>query len=576
MPPIVSGHHERGQKLYQKQDFKAAIEAFGEALTHKSSDAIGVLDNRAATYCKLEQYEQARRDARHMIKKASQDERGYLRCAKVLLLEGKPEKALEIYAYGLKTLGSKHPRREVLEQLHKKLESRMLPNRKDPFTILPFEMAMLVIEQFSFKQIVGIMRVCKGWQRFLGSISQLWMKIDFTGARGTVPFNAISSCIRRSRGLLTHATIKSLPLPQTSKSLEFLSRCPHIEHLDISANYGSKEFFDKFKRHKKLQNLTFSSEIPVTKADFLRLLHDYPKLDRIALWNIREGQQSSASPWPDSLPNLRGITLASKTSYTSSIMQHGLWVPNLISDKQPHPLPRLQELRLDWDPPTLLPVSYPICFDRPDRQDASIDDDPAMRPPPLLRQIDFRGILPSPNLFTGLPKGLEYLRFSGGMARPLQLTPPTETLPRLHTIIFVDAGWVTFDILQQFLFDAQPPVRKLYLDQCFNVSWHEFLLIMEHKGRNPELDKLEELGVSHWRDVDDMYASVLRKSFPSLRVLDLSYTSITGCTIREFTDSRTSELDKGAKLDRIIVRGCESISLDAVAYGRQNGLEVIT
>jgi F-box/TPR repeat protein Pof3 len=29
------------------------------------------------------------------------------------MLEGKPEKALEIYAYGLKVLPSKHPRREV-------------------------------------------------------------------------------------------------------------------------------------------------------------------------------------------------------------------------------------------------------------------------------------------------------------------------------------------------------------------------------------------------------------------------------------------------------------------------------
>lgn len=26
----VSGHHQRGQKLYQKGEFKAAIEAFGE------------------------------------------------------------------------------------------------------------------------------------------------------------------------------------------------------------------------------------------------------------------------------------------------------------------------------------------------------------------------------------------------------------------------------------------------------------------------------------------------------------------------------------------------------------------
>lgn len=100
-----------------------------QALNHKEADAIGILDNRSATHCKLEQYDQARRDAKHMIKNAKEDERvsgdslisdyhsnhfqGYLRCAKVLLLEGKPEKALEIYAYGLKVLPSKHPRREV-------------------------------------------------------------------------------------------------------------------------------------------------------------------------------------------------------------------------------------------------------------------------------------------------------------------------------------------------------------------------------------------------------------------------------------------------------------------------------
>lgn len=30
MPSAVSGPHQRGQKLYQKGDFKAAIVAFGE------------------------------------------------------------------------------------------------------------------------------------------------------------------------------------------------------------------------------------------------------------------------------------------------------------------------------------------------------------------------------------------------------------------------------------------------------------------------------------------------------------------------------------------------------------------
>lgn len=41
----------------------------------KGADAIGILDNRAATYCKLDLYDQARRDAKHMIKKAKEDDR---------------------------------------------------------------------------------------------------------------------------------------------------------------------------------------------------------------------------------------------------------------------------------------------------------------------------------------------------------------------------------------------------------------------------------------------------------------------------------------------------------------------
>lgn len=97
MASKVSALHKQGQKLYQRGDFKAAAEAFGEvgpstltqkgsplticqALNQKDADTIGILDNRAATYCKLEDFEKARRDSRHMIKKANQDERVSTSC----------------------------------------------------------------------------------------------------------------------------------------------------------------------------------------------------------------------------------------------------------------------------------------------------------------------------------------------------------------------------------------------------------------------------------------------------------------------------------------------------------------
>lgn len=43
-------------------------------------DTIGILDNRCATYCKLEQYDLARRDAKQMIKTAKDDERVRVYC----------------------------------------------------------------------------------------------------------------------------------------------------------------------------------------------------------------------------------------------------------------------------------------------------------------------------------------------------------------------------------------------------------------------------------------------------------------------------------------------------------------
>lgn len=39
---------------------------------------LGILDNRAATYTKLGQYDRALKDARHMIKNDKQDERVWL------------------------------------------------------------------------------------------------------------------------------------------------------------------------------------------------------------------------------------------------------------------------------------------------------------------------------------------------------------------------------------------------------------------------------------------------------------------------------------------------------------------
>jgi tetratricopeptide (TPR) repeat protein len=56
---------------------------------------------RAATYEKLEQLQNALRDAKAMIDLKPEMAKGYLRCAKVLQLKGEKELALKIYERGL-------------------------------------------------------------------------------------------------------------------------------------------------------------------------------------------------------------------------------------------------------------------------------------------------------------------------------------------------------------------------------------------------------------------------------------------------------------------------------------------
>lgn len=85
---------QHGQTLYRRGEYKKALESFSQvilsiagmtsmhayihaiqALKMKPSDPVGILDNRAATYCKLENFDLALRDAKQMIKTDRCDER---------------------------------------------------------------------------------------------------------------------------------------------------------------------------------------------------------------------------------------------------------------------------------------------------------------------------------------------------------------------------------------------------------------------------------------------------------------------------------------------------------------------
>ncbi|KAJ5225063.1 hypothetical protein N7468_006288 [Penicillium chermesinum] len=566
MSPNLSAAHQRGQRLYRNGDFEAAVEAFGEALSQQDGDKIGILDNRCAALCKLEKYDQALRDARLIIKSRKEDERGYLRCGQVLVLQKKPEKALEIYAYGLKSLPAGHPRRETLELMQKKLQNGLMLNRHDPFTILPLEMAIMVLDQFSFRQIAGIMRVCKGWQRFIHSLPHLWLKMDFTGARTRVPWPAVRSYVRQSKGNLSHAVIKNLPFNSTQKSLEFVSRCPRIEHLELWVDHGYKETAALFRGFKQVKILVLGPDIAVPQDSFFTLLKEMRKLEHIKILNLTGPLVPLPPPdftlgWPESLPNLRSIDLRNMTDDnppTKPLALPFLNHPSFVERQmgyRPSFYPRLEELRLDWSPPKM---SQNAFVDSDPFTSLDPDDVPPSLPP--LRCLELRGLVPGRQALQLLPGKIESFRYE-------------QQFPALHSLVINDAGWFTVGTLVHFLSTFKPTLRTLSLDACprfkpTDFHWDDF-------AGTPELQYLTDLSLASFRDIEDKYATKLFEFFSDLKSLNLSSTEITGLTIRKFADARNSDSHAVPKLDRLIVKNCERISSDAVLYGREKGLDVV-
>lgn len=229
--------------------------------------------------------------------------------------------------------------------------------------------------------------------------------------------------------------------------------------------------------------------------------------------------------------------------------------------------PNLEELRLVWDPAR----SQSYRFD-PVQEEEHL--------PPLCI-LDLRGAAVQHNFYSILPTSLETLRlFSGSIENPHVggnlLTPGENELPNLTTLIFNDTPWLNRSTLSLFLLHSKAPLRTLHVNLCHNINSDDFINILnDPDGTNPELKELTDVGVACMAGMDDWGVGNLSAVLPNLKILDLSQTRITGCTIRMFADARNDE-SAVEKLDGLIIKGCDEVSRDAIDYGRQMGLTIVT
>ncbi|KAL3445978.1 hypothetical protein BJX65DRAFT_137157 [Aspergillus insuetus] len=548
---------KQGQNLYGQGNWEAAVKAFTEALKCPDVDAFSVLDNRAATYTKLLRYDQALKDSRQMIKHSKQDERGYLRCAKALLLDGKPEKALEVYAYALKSLPKDSSRRQVVESMHQKLQDKLLSKCYDPFSVFPYEIARMVVEHFDFRGLVAILRVSKGWDRFLSSMRDLWMRLNFSGARSKIHWSSVLSYIRRSKAMLTQAVVTNLTKASIRKVLEYISRCPNLQHLEILCPFGSEGVYELFKGCKQLKTLLISAETSIPQSTLTSLLSSLPNLERIEIHKATKSREADVQ-WPPSLPNLQSITLGTTESGIAENYLPALYIPRMIPTETPTPPPstlsNLTELRLHSNPQIFVP--YPPSFNPADF--------------PRLKRLDISGIYVGGDF--ALPPSLQFLRIHGGAAieaLPFTLLDDKPLhLPNLDTLIFSDVPWVTHVTLMAFIAQSKAPIRVLHVDSCFRITATTLVTLLREYAL-----QLRTLNVAHIMGIDDTTIYFLIERLTALKVLNLSYTDITGVTLKTLVDAQAT--DAKAHVECAYIKGCEGISSDAVEYGRSRGLAVV-
>jgi F-box/TPR repeat protein Pof3 len=197
----------------------------------------------------------------------------------------------------------------------------------------------------------------------------------------------------------------------------------------------------------------------------------------------------------------------------------------------------------------------------------------------------------------GLPPTLEFLRICGGAAaealpfafslegaeeegqQQQQQRQPPFRFPALETLIFSDVPWVTNLTLGSFLLSAKASLRVLHINSCFRVissMLTNFLREPEFRhgpGREQYL-QLMTVNVAHIIGVDDASVWMLVDLLPTLKIINLSFTDITGVAIRAIVNAREEE--GRADVECVYVKGCERLSSDAIEYGRSKGLVIVT
>lgn len=194
-----------GQRALEEKRYDDAVMSFSDAIgniSDRKADLLYLYELRVIAYVKLGNTNNALKDAKQMIRLDRADHRGYLKCAQIERSRGNLREAIRICEYGLKSIRQNDEKRQMLEmyllRLREAKKSQVIFEKStDPMEALPSELLELVLAYFDYREVVAIMRVCRGWQNRLLATDLITQSIDTQGGRKTLKHEHIKTAFNR-------------------------------------------------------------------------------------------------------------------------------------------------------------------------------------------------------------------------------------------------------------------------------------------------------------------------------------------------------------------------------------------
>ncbi|KAK5109752.1 hypothetical protein LTR62_006592 [Meristemomyces frigidus] len=542
-----------GRACYKRGEYSQALDAFTRALGRAPS--VSLLDNRAACYEKLNDLPAALKDAKKAIQLSKEDPTGYLRAGKLLVKMEKSSVALEIYTHGLRNVKHTGQGYELLCKAQNQLRSQLAPARSvDPLTVLPRELAEIILHHLTFQQRINACLVSPQWAKFIRSSSDLWRHLDLTASRRRVSTKFISRAINVAKQKLTSASLNNLyDFDKTLAAL--VKHCP-IESLSLH-NVGllSDGLLPMLKPAARLKRLQLNKGVQIGHQVFARLVLQHAatledldcsdlhmpqirwlegRYERLTILSMRAGRLFATTAGGDFhselgvlMPHLRSLTLL-ETEASTSI----------------HTILNLSSLK-------------------------------------HLNHLDLE-IISSRNYHIQFPTSITFLRLASPLANwlPMKIDKDEEAshaayyLPKLKHL----ALDLSLDKIQLLLFCLLYPPPSLRISEPADASLepHQPILPLESLDitlespdhlTNPQVyPNLRHLIHLTYRHSITEQAAIIVDSFPHIQTLDLSESDVNGHDVKVLLQLKD--------LRHLILDDCRFLGRDAVDWARSQGVRV--